>query len=374
MELKSKMKTAVVGSGEISEIYLKNMINRFSILDVVGCCSKNNINAQKRASEFHIKTMTFEEILNDKDIELVVNLTPALAHYDIIKRSLSAGKHVYTEKTISPVLEQVKELQNIAVQNKLRIGCAPDTFLGSAIQTAKKALDEGLIGTVTSCHAVDNRNASLSYTPGRFTTQPGGGIGFDVGIYYITALLYLLGPVKAVNGLSVNTTPEYTITNTASPYYGQTCTIENENMMLANLIFKNGILGTLHFNGRCIDPEVPSITLYGTKGILTLPDPNCFGGQVKIMKEGETEFSPLNSVFGFSDNSRGIGAAEMAWSIRLNRPHRANITMGLHAVDLLNCIVASNNSSKTQYLSTEFSPITGLPEGINKNEEVVFES
>lgn len=351
-----KIKAAVFGCGQISEIYLENMINRFSCLDVVGCCSKNGASAVKRAEQFGIKAMTAEEILSDASIELIVNLTPATEHYDIIKSALNAGKNVYTEKILTPSYEQVKELCELAKAKNLRIGCAPDTFLGCAIQTAKKAIERGEIGQIMSCSANLNRDCTCSYTPGRFTTLKGGGVGFDVGIYYITAILSVLGSAQKACGFCLNTTPEYVVEDESSPYYGEKCIVDNENIMIGNVIFRNGVATTLHFCGRTIYPETPAIVFYGTKGIIVLPDPNCFGGKVKIMRKGEGQYTELENEFFFDDNSRGLGVAEMAWSIAENRPHRASVEMAAHAVEVLCAIEKSSETGVTQQIYSEFTP------------------
>lgn len=356
MPTSKRIKTAVFGCGQISEVYLENMMNRFSCLDVVACCSKNGASAKKRAEQFGIKAMSAEEIFADSSIELIVNLTPANEHYDIIKMSLEAGKNVYTEKILTPSYDKAKELCELAKEKNLRIGCAPDTFLGSAIQTAKKAIERGEIGQIMSCSANLNRDCTCSYTPGRFTTLKGGGVGFDVGIYYITAILSILGSASKACGFCLNTTPEYVVEDSSSQYFGQKCIVDNENIMIGNVLFRNGVATTLHFCGRTIYPETPSIIFYGTKGIIILPDPNCFGGKVLIMRKGESNYSELENEFFFDDNSRGLGVAEMAWSIMQNRPHRASVEMATHAVEILCAIEKSSETGITQLIYSEFTP------------------
>lgn len=152
------MKTAVVGCGAISDIYLTNMINRFDILEVAACCARNPEHAARKAQQYGIKASTYEEILADESIELIVNLTPAPAHYEIIKKALEAGKHIYTEKSMTVSLEEAAELVRLSEEKGLYLGSAPDTFLGSSFQTARKAIDDGLIGEITSCTVAANRD------------------------------------------------------------------------------------------------------------------------------------------------------------------------------------------------------------------------
>ncbi|WP_326512787.1 Gfo/Idh/MocA family oxidoreductase [Clostridium intestinale] len=362
-----KVKTAVIGCGKISGIYLDNMINRFEILDVIGCGALSLQRAEEKSREFGIKAMSVNEILNDPEIELVVNLTPATAHYEVIKKSLEAGKNVYTEKVITPDLKDALELKEIAKKQNLRIGCAPDTFLGAAIQTARKVIDSGGIGKIVSCHAAVNRDMEFLYYPGAFHTAKGGGIGFNVGIYYITALLSILGPVEKVSGFACNTNPEHTVENPSLPSFGETFMVESENVMISNMKFKSGVYGTMNFTSNTIWPQVPVLTIYGTEGIINLPDPDKFGGTVLLQKKGMKESIEIQNCYGYGENSRGLGVAEMAWAMRKDRPHRANIDMGCHAVEILNGIVKCTETGQVQTMETEFELIPALPEGYLDN-------
>ena len=196
----NKVKTAVVGCGMISEIYLKNMTSAFEILEVVGCCDVIKERMEKRASQFNIRQMSMDEILNDKSIELVLNITDPVNHHEVSSQVLKAGKNLYSEKPIDLSLDAASELVQLADKQGVLFGCAPDTFLGQAIQSAGHYLDSGLIGDITSVTAVLNRDAGYlaEYYP--FTALPGGGIGLDVGVYYVTAILSILGPVSEVSG------------------------------------------------------------------------------------------------------------------------------------------------------------------------------
>lgn len=358
-----RMKTAVIGCGDISDIYFQNMIHKFSILQVVGCCSLGGVSAKKKAEKYNLKPMTLEEILEDKTIEMVVNLTPPVVHYDIIKRALLAGKHVFTEKVVSADFNEACELKRLAEEQGLRLGVAPDTFLGAGIQTARQAVEQGLIGTVTSCHASLNRDMKMIYPRLAFTRQPGGGVGFDVGIYYLTALLSILGPVDKVSGMIQTNTPRRVVEDPSSPSFGTEYEIQNENLMMATIAFRNGTLGTMHINGDSIFPEAPYVILYGTEGILTIPNPNEFSGKVTLQKKGMETSIELPITFGYGDNSRGIGPAEMAWAIFNDRPHRANIDMACHAVEILNGIVNSSINDISCRMTTTFEKLPGLPPG-----------
>lgn len=360
------MKVAVVGCGRISNIYLKNMIKRFQITEVVACCDLNEHAAKEKADEYGIKTMTFEEILADQNIQVVVNLTTPIAHYGIIKKALEAGKHVYTEKVLDFDMERARELNQIARKKGLRLACAPDTFLGAAVQNSRKAVEQGLIGKVTSCHVAVNRGNQHLYSIMPNTSQPGVGIGFDVGIYYITALLSIFGPVDYVTGMVATNHPICIGEDPQKDNFSRQIEIQNENIMMACLKFKSGIYATMHFNGDSIWPEQPTMTVYGTEGILQLPNPDHFDGIPVLIKKGSVHSDKRVSLpgnYGFTENSRGIGVAEMCWAIRSNRPHRANADMACHAVEILNGIVKASSSGMKQQMQTTFEQLPGLPEG-----------
>ena len=193
-----RMRTAVVGCGAISDIYLTNMTERFDNLEVVACCANHFEHAQKKAKQYGIEARTYEEILSDPSIELVVILTPAPTHEGLIRQALQAGKHVYTEKTMTLSTESAGELIALAKEKGLYLGAAPDTFLGAALQTARKAIDDGLIGEITSFEACANRDLDLLAGMFSFLRMEGGGICYDFGVYYLTALVSLFGPVDSL--------------------------------------------------------------------------------------------------------------------------------------------------------------------------------
>ncbi len=362
------VKTAVIGCGVISDTYIGNMIEKFSILDVAGCCDLDRKLAESVAETYQIKAMTMEEILADKEIEIVVNLTPPSAHYSIIKTLLEHGKHVYTEKTMAMNLEEGKELVALAEEKGLYLGAAPDTFLGAAAQTARFALDSGLIGEVSSCYAVLNRDSNVMAERFPYTAKAGGGIGMDVAVYYVTELLSMLGPVKEVSGIAKTVKPERLHYFTGSPEFGETYKVESENLFAGTLEFESGVVGSLHFNSNSIQNEKPQVVLYGTQGILYLPDPNRFGGEVKVLLKGQTEPFVLPPMYAYSEDSRGIGVAEMAWSMRNNRKHRANGEMACHVLEVLCKIAESGACKRVCELETTFEKMPPLPRGyLDKN-------
>ena len=353
------MKIGVVGCGAISDIYLQNMTSRFPELEVAACCAGHLSNAQKKAEKYGLRACTLDELLSDAAIELVVNLTPPQAHADIIRQALLAGKHVYTEKVLAVRAREAEELVDLAHKRGLYLGSAPDTFLGDALQTARSALDAGLIGEVTGCHASLNRGMGHFYEFLAFTRQPGGGMGFDTGPYYLSALLYLLGPVAEVSGMTATSRPERINRREGHPDFGKPYIVENENVFTALLRFRSGILGTVNLNGDCVFPEQPHFVIYGTKGILFLPNPDEFGGEVRILHgapcgSGIVNYEILKGSGLFSGNSRGLGVAEMVHAINAGRENLASASMAAHAVEIAESVVRSGETGSVQSLRTTF--------------------
>ena len=357
------VKIAVVGCGMISEAYLGTMINKFKILEVVGCCDLDPKKAQEKAQKYGIKALTLEEILADDSIEIVVNLTTPTAHYAVIKQLLEKGKHVYTEKVLAVELEQAAELVKIADRKRLYLGAAPDTFLGSAIQTARYVVDSGMLGEITSCYCALSRDGSAFGSPTSFTVKPGGGIGFDVGIYYITALLSILGPVKEVSGIVHTKDPQKKVYSLE--HFGESYQVECENIMAATLEFNNGTVGNMLFDSNSIFilPEQPDIVLFGTLGVMYMADPNSFGGDVRIILKGNSQPFVMQQSHAFGEDSRGLGVAEMAWSLRTGRKNRANKEMAYHALEVLHSIVKSSATKSIQSLQSTFEKMPPIPRG-----------
>jgi predicted dehydrogenase len=359
------VKTAVVGCGMISDAYLGAMVNKFNILDVVGCTNRTMEKAYEKAEQFGIRAMSMEEILDDPSIEIAVNLTPVPAHYEIIRRLLEAGKNVYTEKVLTVDLQEAAALIKLAEEKNLYLGCAPDTFLGSAIQTARYVVESGMIGEVSSFSCSLSRDGEIFNRAFRFTADPGGGIGFDVGIYYLTALLSILGPVEEVSGVVKTRNPQRDEYGLAQ--FGSTFEIQCENLMSGWMQFANGVVGNVLFDLNSIFtiPERPHVVIFGTKGLMYMADPNQFGGEVKVILKGNHEPFVMQQSHAYTDESRGLGVAEMAWSMRLGRKHRANAGLAYHALEVLHGMVKSSQSKVNTKMESSFEKPRALPSGFN---------
>ncbi|MDR1419575.1 MAG: Gfo/Idh/MocA family oxidoreductase [Treponema sp.] len=358
-----KVKTAVAGCGMISGIYLENMTGAFDILEVAGCCDIKKERMEDRASKYGIRQMSMEEILDDKSIELVLNITDPKNHHLVSSQALNAGKHLYSEKPIDLSVEGARELAAIADRKGLLYGNAPDTFMGQAIQTARFYIDSGLIGDVTSVYAALNRDAGLLAERFPFTAGPGGGIGLDVGVYYVTAILSILGPVREVSGFVTTRNPVRTHYFPAEENFGEQFTLEAENLVVGSFLFSSGVMGAIHFNSSSIGNEKPQIVMYGTEGILYMSDPNCFGGDVKVILKGQNEPVTLPATHGFTENHRGIGPAELAWSLRLGRKPRTSKEMALHGLELLLGLYKSCETRRFYEMTSTFERPAPLPRG-----------
>lgn len=345
-----KMKIGVVGAGAISDIYLQNMINRFDCLEVKSICSKHMEHALEKAAKYGLLAYTYSEMLADNEIDMIVNLTPVGAHFNIIREALLAGKHVYTEKTITEEREQAAELLQIAAEKNLYLGAAPDTFLGSSLQTARAAIEEGKIGNVTSVAVAANRNNDFLTSRFSFLREPGAGILKDYSVYYLTALVSLLGPVSQVAAYTRTVYEQRTNVLPTSPEYGQTIQTPNESIVSAILQFESGITGTLHINAESNREDRADMVIYGTEGMLLLGDPNAFGKPIKWIPGGaftkSLEATTLEPVNSYSDNCRGIGPAEMAMAIWQNKPNRANKEMAYHVLDVICALEESAKEGK----------------------------
>lgn len=370
-----KVKTAVVGCGMISKIYLTNLTGLFSIIEVAALCDMDMQAAQNRADEYKIgQVMTLDEICASADIELVINLTGPAAHYSVIKQLLMAGKHVYTEKMLCSQFEQGRELVELAAAKGLYLGVAPDIFLGAGLQTARKVLDSGLIGKTTSCFAAVNRNQAINSEIFKYIRFKGGSLPYDVGVYYISALVSLLGPVKSVVGIAKEA-PVHQGRLLYKDGYQESWQLAGNNLQAGVLEFGGGVVCSVHFDGTSIDEEQPFFTIYGTEGILKLGNPDHFDGEVILKRSGEAE-ARIPFTHGFkgtpvysereedlTGGHRGVGAAELAWSIRLGRENRANKDMGLHILEIIAGIDISSREGREYRMTTTCERPAPLPSG-----------
>lgn len=359
-----KIKIGVVGCGVISGIYMQNLTQRFKNVELIACMDLIREKAEARAKEFNVpKVYDLEEFYKDPEIELVVNLTTPQSHVDVDLRSLRAGKHVYSEKPFGLNMKEATEVIRLAKEKNLLVGCAPETFLGGGLQTCRKLIDEGFIGDPIAVNAFMMCHGHESWHPDpEFYYKFGGGPMFDMGPYYLTALVSMLGPVAKVSGATKITFPTRTITS--QPLNGTVIDVEVPTYVTGTLTFKSGVIANLTTTFDTWDTHMPNIEIYGSKGTLLVPDPNTFGGPIYFKKPGMKEWEQNPVLHSHQQNSRGIGVSDMANSIMNSRKHRANGDMAYHVLDIMCAFHDSSDTDKIIKLDTTFDVPAPFPIGL----------
>ena len=379
------VKIGIIGSGNISYTYLNTLTSGFSIVEVIGCSDIYPEKSKARAETFGIKQMTTEEILYSSEIELVLNLTELRNHAYITKNILEAGKHVYSEKSAGCNTEEVKANNYLAKSKGLIFGCAPDTYMGAACQTARKLIDDGWIGEPILARAWCIRGSMSHQRPNPLDPEAnyvkkGTTVTYDMSGYYINALVSLLGPVTRCSGFA-RPFEKQVWENCKHPDFGQPKPAGGgASLLMGVLEFANGCYGNLAVTTDCFGKEIPKVEIIGTKGILDVPDPNAFGGwgkELYLTRIGDE--TPVRVPFshGFADTDpamptrsgkkepchnswRGIAVVDMAYAIRRNRPHRSNEELALHTVEIISAI-EENSQEKSAVYTMESRPERPAP-------------
>ncbi|MGY3571566.1 Gfo/Idh/MocA family protein [Vibrio paucivorans] len=384
------LRVGLIGCGVISDIYLKTS-QKFDVLDIVACASLNIEESRAKAQQYNIaKVCTPEEIINDESIDAVLNLTIPAVHGEISLAAVKAGKHVYSEKPFVTDLEQGKEILALAKQNNVLVGNAPDTFLGSRVQTCQRLIQEGLIGQPIGVNAFVGTHGVERHHPNPdFYYKPGGGPLFDLGPYYLTAMIALLGPVKRCAGMAKRSFNQRLIES--KPRTGEYIDVEVDTHINSLLEFENGVTGMMMTSFDVWDSQLPRLEIYGTEGTLCINDPdptdgtNIFGGEV-LYKTKETArwnyrprvqgleaWSVADDQHRFSEDSRGLGLVDLAYAAIKGRAPRASGEMALHVCDIMESIVRSNQSGQFEHISTDCSTPTLLPTDFPHSEDVTIE-
>ncbi len=330
-----KIKVGLVGCGDISSVYLKNCTKKFNNIEVVACADLIPERAEEKAKEFGIlKAYTLDEMLHDPEIQIVLNLTIPHAHSHICLQVLAAGKNIYVEKPLAITREDGRKILDFAKERGLLVGAAPDTFLGGGLQTCRKIIDEGWIGKPIAVNAFMMGHRPESWHPDpEFLYKSGGGPMFDMGPYYLTALVSLLGPVHRVTGMVKKCFPQRTVMT--GPKAGKVIDVDVPTHVVGVLDFESGVLGNLVTSFDVWGSKLPNIEIYGSEGTLVIPDPNTFGGPIFIKKPNATEWEEIPLIDGFVDNARGIGLFDMADALLLGGEHRASGSMAYHILDIM---------------------------------------
>jgi predicted dehydrogenase len=343
------VKIGIVGAGVISEIYLKNLTSKFAHTEVVAIADIVAEAAQKRAEAFGVQALGVDDLLAHPEIELVLNLTIPAAHAEVAIKAVENGKSAFNEKPLAISREEGKALLAAAKANGVRVGAAPDTFLGGGLQTAREVIDSGAIGEPIAASAYMHGHGMETWHPNPyFFYQPGAGPLFDLGPYYFTALASILGPVERVAANGRASFPERTIGS--GPKKGEKIPVNTPTHISGSLQFESGLIASFTQSFDVYDTNHSTLVVYGTEGTLRLPDPNTFGGPIQILDrkhiplpedgspfwgQGLPDWADVPLTYGDTENSRGLGIADLAAGLRSGEPHRASAEMAYHVLDIM---------------------------------------
>jgi predicted dehydrogenase len=346
----------ILGCGHVSHQYLEGCARQEAV-DVVACADLDLNRAEQKAAEHHVpRACSPDVLLDDPDVELIVNLTPPLAHAEASHAAIRAGKHVWSEKPLAPTLAEARELLEAATAAGVRLGCAPDTFIGGGLQTSIKLIDDGWIGEPVAGVAMVSEHGYEHFHPDVASFYgPGGGPALDLGPYYVTALVAMLGPVARVTGFARATFAERTALT--GPRRGQPIAVQVPTHVTGALEFESGALVTVLMSWDIWATHLPFIEVYGTQGSLAVANPDLFDGAPRVRRAtadelrqpppapGELHWTPFPLTHA-GDVGRGIGIADMAEAIATQRPHRASAELACHVLEVLLALQRSGSEAR----------------------------
>ncbi|MFP4355218.1 MAG: Gfo/Idh/MocA family protein [Phycisphaerae bacterium] len=361
------MKIGVIGCGNISGIYLQNG-RMLEAIEIAAVADLDADRARAQADKYDVpRVCSPDELLADEQIQMVLNLTPPPAHAAVARAAIQAGKHVYNEKPLTVTVEEGRDLLALARDKGVRVGCAPDTFLGAGLQTCRRLIESGAIGRPVAATAFMTCHGHESWHPDpEFYYKPGGGPMLDMGPYYLTALVHLVGPIEAVTGCSAVTFPQRTIGS--APKKGQVIDVEVATHVVGAMQFANGAIGNIITSFDIWGANLPRIEIYGTEGSLSVPDPNTFGGTVKLLEAGNKEWVEQELTGPYAENSRGVGPADMAAAIASGRPHRASGELAFHVLEAMHGIIDAGSERKFIEMTTQPAQPAPLPAGLQQGQ------
>lgn len=354
----------IIGCGVISDTYLKACAGSDAVR-LVAVADLDLQRAREKAAVFGVpKACSVSELLDLPEVEIAVNLTVPSAHHEVSLAALLADKSVYSEKPLATSLAQAAELLQVAAERGLRVGCAPDTFLGSGLTTGRKLVDDGVIGRVVGgtafsvSHGMEHWHANPA-----FFYQPGAGPLLDMGPYYLTALVAMLGPAVAVAGAATTALSSRPITE--GPAKGGVIEVGTPTHVSSVITFASGATVSTINSFDVWASDLPRLELYGTEGTLSLPDPNTFGGPVRLRLAGEKEWREVPLAPGYGQNVRGGGLIEMASAMREGRAHRASGELAHHVLDIMLSVLES--AERAEYL--QLSTSCGRPQALRQADD-----
>ncbi len=329
----------MIGVGNISAQYLEHL-PRLDGLELVAVADLDRDRAGRTAHDHGLRALEVEQLLADPGIDAVLNLTIPAAHVEVAQRALDAGKHVYTEKPFG--LTTASALPLVASRTDgLRVGSAPDTVLGTGVQTARRALDDGVIGDPVGASVHWSSPGHERWHPApSFYYQPGGGPLFDMGPYYLTSLVTLFGPVVRATGVATRSGRERHVAE--GPLAGSRVPVDVETHVTAILEHANGAVSTVTVSFEVWATRSPLFEVYGTAGTLLMPDPNQFSDRVSAWTGDGSEWRELPESAGYRGAGRGIGLADMASAIVEGTPHRASGELAFHVLEIMEAVLTAS--------------------------------
>jgi predicted dehydrogenase len=352
-------RVGLVGCGIIAHRYVEGSA-AFDTFDVVACADLDRAAGKAFAETHGLRPLTVEEVVFDPGIDVVLNLTPPNAHAAVIRAALEAGKHVYTEKPLATTVADGESLVAEAARRGVRIGCAPDTFLGSAYEAGREVIARGDIGRPLGATAIILVGGPDTWHPNAdFFYRAGGGPMLDLGPYYLTAIVALLGPYAEASGFTSTLTPRRTLG--VGPRAGEEFTVDVPTHVASVLRLESGAIATLTVSFEARGQYVSGLVVHGSEGSLELPDANAFGGDVRV-RNGNGEWTTVPYLSRGAQETRGIGLHEMLETIRDGRPHRASDALGLHVLDAAAAVLASASDGRAVPVRTTVaaaSPASG---------------
>lgn len=349
----------IIGIGNISGQYLSN-IPRLKSLKLIAVADLIKERADKVAREHNVLSLSVEELLANKEIDAVLNLTLPQTHASINTLALNHGKNVYVEKPFALSTAEAQPVVRLANEKGLRLGCAPDTFLGTGIQTSKDVLLKGKIGTPFAASAFWSAPGHERWHPSpQFYYLEGAGPLFDMGPYYLTALVFLLGPIVNVIGNATRSDRKRKIHT--GPLAETPISVEVDTHISAILTHASGAQSTIMVSFEAWGSRLPTIEVYGTEGTITVPDPNQFSEDTYIYTQSELEWKKVEPSAGYVDAGRAFGLAEMADAIENGRPHRVSGELGYHILEVMEAILNSSKGNTRIEIQSSFDDIPIVP-------------
>ncbi len=360
--VEDKLKVGLIGTGKIAPAYVRGIRQFPDIVELVACSDINLERAKSFANDHNLIAMSNDELLASSSVDIVVNLTIPAVHAEVSLSAIEAGKHVHTEKPLATTREDGEKIMAAAKAKGVRIGCAPDTFLGGGIQTSRKLLDDGVIGQPVAAAAFFAGHGPEAWHPNpAFFYQFGGGPMFDLGPYYLTALVALLGPVAQVSAITGKSFSER-LAGT-----GDMLQVDVNTHFSGSLRFKSGALASVITSFDIWAHNLPRIEIYGSEGTLSVPDPNTFKGPVKVYTTEKSDWEEIPLTH--SDTvQRGIGVADLALAVKSDRAHLASGNLGLHVLDIMQAFDESSTSGVHIDLTSTVERPAALPVGLQEGQ------